>query len=307
MVLRYDLTDLQLFCAVAEAGNLTAGASTVHLAPASASARIHRLERAAGTPLLERLPRGMRLTAAGEALHAHARRVLAEAAAIEVELGRFVPGSVDEVRIAACPHALSTGLLDDLAAFGQQRPEARLCLEGCEAAEAERAVRDGRADLAVLEGEACSEDLAWMPYRQDRLVVLVPPGHRLAGQRAVRWRAVLDEPFVAHPRGSALQTLIDERAAAAGRRLWVRARLASHDAVCAAVAAGLGIAVLPGAASGARRQGAALDEPWALRAITLCARRDGVLPPLARELLAALALGGGAAASGHIEPGIPPG
>ena len=71
--MRYDLTDLRLFIAIAEARNLTRGAASVHLAPSSASHRLRLLEEELGTPLFERRARGLTLTRAGETLLRNAR------------------------------------------------------------------------------------------------------------------------------------------------------------------------------------------------------------------------------------------
>ncbi len=71
--MRFDLVDLQLFIAVADARSITLGASRSHLALASASERIKGLEAALGVSLLKRGRRGVELTAAGESLLDHAR------------------------------------------------------------------------------------------------------------------------------------------------------------------------------------------------------------------------------------------
>ena len=76
--MHYDLTDLRLFVAIAEAHNLTRGAERAHLAPSSASHRLQQLENALGTPLFLRQARGVQLTRAGEALLRHARQVFSE-------------------------------------------------------------------------------------------------------------------------------------------------------------------------------------------------------------------------------------
>ena len=75
--MHYDLTDLRLFVAIAEEGNLTRGAARAFLAPSSASHRLQRLEAALGAQLFQRQARGVALTRAGEALLRNARQVLA--------------------------------------------------------------------------------------------------------------------------------------------------------------------------------------------------------------------------------------
>ncbi len=74
--MRLDLADLQLFLCIADAGSITAGAQRANLALASASERLRKMESAVGVALLERRPRGVITTEAGEALAHHARLML---------------------------------------------------------------------------------------------------------------------------------------------------------------------------------------------------------------------------------------
>ena len=92
--MNYDLTDLKLFVAVAEAGNLSRGAERAHLAVSSASHRITRLESTIGARLFERKSRGVELTRPGEFMLAGARDVLArleQLHAINIFLPRDLP------------------------------------------------------------------------------------------------------------------------------------------------------------------------------------------------------------------------
>jgi DNA-binding transcriptional LysR family regulator len=90
--MRYDLTDLRLFVAVAEAKNLTRGAERAHLAPSSASHRIRALEDSIGAALLQREARGVSLTRAGEALLRHARQVFAQLEQMHADLSPYAQG-----------------------------------------------------------------------------------------------------------------------------------------------------------------------------------------------------------------------
>ena len=87
--MRFDLVDLQLFIAVADSRSITGGAMHVHLALASASARIKGLEQAFGTALLKRGRRGVELTAAGESLLDHARIVMHNVEALRGDLAEI--------------------------------------------------------------------------------------------------------------------------------------------------------------------------------------------------------------------------
>ena len=90
--MRFDLVDLQLFIAVAEARSITLGASRPHLALASASERIKGLEAALGVALLKRGRRGVELTAAGESLLDHARIVIHNVEAMRGDLAAYASG-----------------------------------------------------------------------------------------------------------------------------------------------------------------------------------------------------------------------
>src|SRR3982075_4026571 len=93
IAMRFDLVDLQLFIAIAEARSITGGADRAHLALASASARIKGLEAALGTALLKRGRRGIELTAAGESLLDHARIILHNVEAMRGDLSAYASGA----------------------------------------------------------------------------------------------------------------------------------------------------------------------------------------------------------------------
>ena len=107
--MRFDLVDLQLFIAVADARSITRGAARVHLALASASARIKGLEAALGVALLKRGRRGVELTAAGESLLDHARHractMSRRCAAISPPMpAASRPASICSPILPACPN-----------------------------------------------------------------------------------------------------------------------------------------------------------------------------------------------------------
>src|SRR5260370_16382587 len=87
--MRFDLVDLKLFIAVAETRSITNGANRVHLALASASARIKGLEEALGVSLLQRGRRGVELTPAGESLLDHSRIIMHNVEAMRGHLPAF--------------------------------------------------------------------------------------------------------------------------------------------------------------------------------------------------------------------------
>src|SRR5215472_13059717 len=98
-IARFDLTDLRLFLMIIEHGSITKGAEAMSLALASASERISGMEAALGAPLFERTSRGVRATAAGDALARHARLITNQVEEMRGDLRRFATGLKGRVRL----------------------------------------------------------------------------------------------------------------------------------------------------------------------------------------------------------------
>lgn len=276
--MNYDLIDLRLFVAIAEERNLTRGAARACLAPSSASHRLRRLEEALHTTLFERQTRGVQLTRAGEALLRNARQVLASLEQMHANLSPFATGIRGHVSLWANTHATHTFLPDDLAGFLKQYPQVSVTLEERTSAEIVVAVASGEIEVGVLADSGHSAGVELAPYRQDRLVLIVPTGHALSHCTQVGFAEVLDHAFVMLHAGSAIHTFTMNAAAALGRHLDVRIQVRSFEAVCRMVGAGVGIGLVP--RSAVKMAGLVdppvvveMDEPWARRDLQICVRR----------------------------------
>ncbi len=294
--LKYDLTDLRLFVAVAEAQNLTRGAQSAHLAASSASHRIQLLETALGTPLFVRRPRGVALTRAGEALLRHARRVFAELEQMHADLAPFAVGVRGHVSLWANTHATHSYLPDDLASFLRRHPQVSISLEEHTSPEIVRAVAHGAVDVGIVAERVEGAEVDLLPYRADCLVLIAPAAHPLARRKRMRFAAVTDYPFVMLHAGSAIHTFTMNAAAALGRHLNVRIQVRSFEAVCRMVGSGVGIGMVPRSALRTEilREPPTiveLDEPWAQRDLQICVRRKDDLSGFAARLVDALAAG----------------
>ena len=291
--MRYDLTDLRLFIAIAEERNLTRGAARAHLAPSSASHRLRLLEQELGTPLFERHARGLALTRAGEALLRNARQVFAQIEQMHADLSPFAEGIRGHVSLWANTHATHTFLPDDLADFLKQQPQLSVSLEEHTSPEIALAVASGEVEVGVLAETGAGAGIELIPYRRDRLVLVVPGGHALAARARVRFAEVLDYPFVMLHAGSAIHTFTMNAAATLGRHLNVRIQVRSFEAVCRMVGAGVGIGLVPRSAVpgvGMREPPVVveMDEPWAQRDLQVCVRQGVVLSGFAAALVDSL-------------------
>jgi DNA-binding transcriptional LysR family regulator len=297
--MRYDLPDLRLVAAIADSGSLSRAAERVHLATSSASHRLAQLEAALGVALFKRHARGLTPTAAGESLLRHARQVFAQLEQMHTDLAPFASGLNAQVTVFANTNAINCFLPEDLGSFLREQPRLRVSLEEQPSPAIIRAVAAGQVDLGVVAAEPGVAGLETQPYRRDRLVLIVPPGHRLAGETALDFAAVLAEPFVCLHAGSAIHTFMMNAAAELGGRLDVRIQVRSFNAIVRMVAAGVGIGMVPAAAAEAERRTGSpfsvveLVDAWAQRDLQLCVRSRAALAPAAVALFDHLAQSAG--------------
>jgi DNA-binding transcriptional LysR family regulator len=290
----FDPVTLRLFVAVCEERNIARAAAREALVASAVSKRIAAIELRIGTPLLVRGRRGIEPTAAGEALLRQARQVLSVMARLHAELSEFAAGVQGSVRVVAAPSVLAELLADDIGAFVAAHPQLRVSLDERTSPDIVRAVREGSAELGVLWDATDLSELATLNYRQDRLCLAVPLGHRWARRRSIGFATALDEIVVAVAPGGMMDTLLRREAARQGRTPAWRIQVSGMDAAARLVAAGLGAAVLPREAvqehSAAQRMALVpLSEPWSRRRFKLCMRADGSVSAATRLLAEHLA------------------
>jgi DNA-binding transcriptional LysR family regulator len=287
---RLDLVSLSLFSLVARSGSISKGAELALLAVGAASKRISDLEAAVGAQLLERHSRGVTLTVAGQALQRHAQRILSDVDQLAADMSDYASGLVGVVRLWANTSAVTQFLPLDISTFANANPGIRIELEEEDSSEVVLAVLDGRADLGIFADRTPTLGLQVLNYRQDRLVLVVPRRHALARRRAVRFEEAVEYDFVCLSKGTSLATRLQAETEALGRRLKMRIQVRSFDAMCQMVAAGMGVAVLPGEAiqphvrSMNLRQ-ITLDDAWATRRLLIGLRDANVVPRHVRTLI----------------------
>jgi DNA-binding transcriptional LysR family regulator len=290
IAMRFDLVDLQLFIAVADARSITQGALRANLALASASARIKGLEAALGVSLLKRGRRGVEPTAAGESLLDHARIVMHNVDAMRGDLAAFATGAKASVHLLANTSGLSEHLPKALAAFLREHPDINVDIEERESTDIAAAIVAGAADLGFAAEHALPDHVERFLFSEDRLTLVTARRGAFAGRRQIDFGEVTACDFVGLTSSTALQSHIAKHAARLGARLRFRARLRDFDAICQMVAAGVGVAVVPEAA--AKRCARSMPimmirirDPWANRRLAICARSFKTLPRPAKQLV----------------------
>ena len=290
---RFDLTDLRLFCDVVDEGSITSGAQKSALALAAASTRIRNMEATLGAALLTRSRHGVTPTPAGRVLLKHARAMLSQAARLREDLSAYAGGLSGEVRLLANTNALTEFLPEALASFLASHPQVSVDLEERLSDEIVGLIAEGVGDVGIVAGTVDVGALQTYPFRSDRFVVVAPTGHALARLGEVGFAQVLDYDLVGLERSSSLQRFLTAKAAREGRPLKARVQLRSFDAVCRMVEAGVGVGVVPQTTARRAAKSMALaviglTDEWALRELTIVVRAEAELRPYARELVDSL-------------------
>jgi DNA-binding transcriptional LysR family regulator len=293
MTMRFDLTDLRLFLHVAEARSMTRGAERAGLALASASARIRGMEEALGAALLIRDRRGVSLSPAGECLVEHARLIVQGVERMRGELGSYARGLAGSVRLLSNTAALSEHLPKALAGFLAANPTISVEVGEKQSTDIGAALAAGAADIGIASAAALPGAIEQFPFRDDRLVVVLPRGDDLGRRRKLSLAAIVHRAFVGLGRESALQRHLASHAARIGATMKVRARVTGFDAVCAMVEAGAGISIVPETSAVRCRRSmkinvVTLEEEWACRRLAICVRDLRMLPAGAQRLVAHL-------------------
>ncbi|ANH06867.1 LysR family transcriptional regulator [Shinella sp. HZN7] len=230
------LEQLRIFVAVAEREHLTKAADALNLTPSAVSSAIRVLEERYGIALFHRTGRRIELTETGEAFLPEARATLARAGSADLfltEIGGLKRGTLT---LAASQTVAGYWLPPRLMRFRDAYAAIDIRLTGGNTDEAAEAVLDGRAELGFVEGEIDHPALAQRIIARDRVVIVAPSDHPLAGKpgidaedlAAARW--VLREPGSGTRR--ALTAALPEEA------LDIALSLPSNEAVRSAVLAG---------------------------------------------------------------------
>ncbi|MFF9017691.1 LysR family transcriptional regulator [Streptomyces sp. NPDC014870] len=238
---------LRVLRAVAATGSFSAAARELGCTQPAVSQQMKALETSAGTPLLIRTGREMRLTQAGEALVRHASGILAGLTAAEEEVAAIAGLRAGRVRLVSFPSGSSTLVPTALAALRAAHPGTRVSLVEAEPPRSIEMLREGDCDVALAfrygAGQAEWDDLIVRPLLADRLVGLVPEGHRLADAEAVSIGELADESWIAGcPRCRRQLVDVCQEAGFAPR---IDFATDDYPAVVGLVGAGLGVAVLP--------------------------------------------------------------
>jgi LysR family transcriptional activator of glutamate synthase operon len=289
---RINADSLRTFLEVARLEHLGRASEALQADPSTVSRKIARLEQEIGVPLFERIGRSIRLTQAGKRFVGRAERLLSDLREAVADAEGAVSAESGEVRVGFLHTVGARWLPQRLARFLQAHPGVRFILEEGTTAEVASGVLAGDFDLGILgPPPQNTPDLETVPLFRERVAVVVPIGHRLAGRTSAALHDLADEPLILPRSRSGLRKVIDDAFAAQGLSTKVAYEGDDFSIVQGLVEAGLGITLMPmplPAASG-RVTVIPLRDPPIARTMALVWDRRRTLPPAAllfsRELV----------------------
>jgi DNA-binding transcriptional LysR family regulator len=253
-----DLRHMRYAVAVADELHFARAAARLHIAQPPLSKQIKDLEDELGVRLFERTNRRVRLTDAGAAFVAEARRTLASAERAADAARRAARGETGRLALGYVSSASYQLLPAIVRAFRKRAPDVTLVLEEMSSGEQTRALAVGTLDLGFVRRPPPLEPgLVGTVVRREPIVLALPRDHALAGLKMIRLKDLAREPFVvfpARPRPSWADVAID-LCRRAGFEPHIAQEAVEMASALSLVAAGIGVTLVPASVRTVRRPG----------------------------------------------------
>lgn len=244
-----NLTRLRYFVVVAEELHFGRAAKRLHMAQPPLSQQIRQLEQELGSDLFERTTRRVELTGAGRTLLPQARRLLAQADAVDRLMSEHRTGGAGELRLGFVDSASYEMMPRLLRAHRERHPGISFELHSMSSESQRTALLDGELDLGLARTRGDEAGLDHRIIIEERLFLAVSSDHRLADRASTSLSQLADESFISFSRTqspaltSELQTMLDR----AGVRYDPIIEAEEYTTIVGLVAAGEGVAVVPAA------------------------------------------------------------
>jgi DNA-binding transcriptional LysR family regulator len=288
-----DVRRMKVLREVAACGSFSAAAESLSFTQSAISQQVAALERETGTKLVERGPRGIRLTQAGEVLVKHADAVISRLSCAEEELQALAGLRGGRLAMSTFQSAGATLVPRAVAAFHQRYPDVELALTQAEPEEATQLLRAGDLDLAIVydfDGipGGLEDGLDTVHLIDDRYDLLLARDHPLADKSRVRMADLADERWVNSTQGCGCRQAVVHACARAGFEPKVAFETDEILSVQALVANGMGVTLMPQLALTAVHPGVAVrpvGREAPVRHIHAARLRDAYRSPATQAML----------------------
>ncbi len=285
--MKNSIQHIRAFLAVAHSGSFAKAALQLNLSPSAVTVQVQQLEDWLGITLLERSPRHVQLTAAGQNNLQPMEKLL-------LDLDNIVNGSRDlaalrrgVVTLAALPSMCSSALPPVLRLFREQYPGVEVRLRDVVAQRIDAMVREGEVDFGLGVRARMGHGLAFQVVMTDRLALFVPNVHPLAHKAAVRLAEVAEHPLILTGRDSSVRERVEQLFAGENLTLIPGLEANYMSTVLALVRQGLGMTLLPESADEGRADVVCVpvDHPGVSRDIGLITRTGQVSSPAVQRFV----------------------
>lgn len=240
-----NLHHLAIFHAIAETGSISASAERMHISQPAISRQLKEFERRMGVVLFERLPRGMRLTQPGEALHNYSARLFEIARTAEAAVRELSDARQGHVSIGAS-NTVGTYILPSLLArFRRSHPSIGISMFVGNTEQVSQGVHDLRFMLGFIEGPLHVPDLRVDRFIEDEIVPVASSDHPLSGKKRLLPADLSGQPLLMREPGSGTRELVETRLQRHGVRPGYIVEFGSTEAIKQAAIHGGGVAWLP--------------------------------------------------------------
>ena len=193
-----ELRHLRYFAAVGEEQHFGRAAARLHIAQPALSRQIQDLEKEIGFVLFDRLPRGVRLSAAGKLFLSDARRILQDVDEAKLRAERIALGKAGTLRIGIATAVSWHGLVvNAFREFRRRQPDVEIVLHHLVSVHQVEAVVSDRLDVGFAAAVTpWHKELEHRQFALDRMVLAVPKGHPLTKRARIRLRDLRNMPFI---------------------------------------------------------------------------------------------------------------
>ena len=236
---------LEVFISVYEEGSMTGAARRIHMSQPAVSQTIKDAESRYGTVFFERYGSKLHVTEAGKVLYHYSKRIMNLYRDLDTAVKQNE--GVSEIRVGANISAGTAHLTGLIQRFNTEYPDISVKAMVYQGPVLLKALQQNELDIALVEDQRKNtyyDDFIMEPYYKDRIVVIAPNGHRLAGRQAAL-KEIASETFLFREKSAGVRDMFDSILAVNGISVNAGWECISSDAIIEAVKAGMGIAVLP--------------------------------------------------------------
>ncbi|TWF93715.1 LysR family transcriptional regulator [Saccharopolyspora dendranthemae] len=240
-----DRRELEYFLAIVEHGSFTAAAQAMHVAQPSLSHAVRNLEKELGGKIFHRLPHGVALTPAGDALVEPARQVMRDLSTAAASVREVLGLSGGRLDVVAQTTLAVDPLAELIGAFLRENPKVAVTIADPElGTDVTSAVRAGERELGLVDSEHPIGDLESMVLRGREIFAVLPPGAAPGRKRlSVPELSTLD--WIATPSGTATRAVIEDTVGPRGGGPTFAVETAHQAMIVPLVLAGAGATLLP--------------------------------------------------------------